>query len=178
MKKLVSLLLVLMMAVSLTAVSANAENYDQVTFAFMTMNALPTEEGRTTVEEAINVIAREKIGVEVTLKIISLADYSSSVSRSLQGGEKIDIFETVYNFANCVGMEMGYDITDLIDEYGAGIKEVMDEDILNVCRVDGRLYAVPVNRPLANNAYFLCRQDILEELGLDLSTVQLPDGSP
>ena len=175
MKKLVSLLLVLMMAISLTAVSASAENYDQVTFAFMTMNALPTEEGLTTVQEAINVIAREKIGVEVTLKVIGLADYSSSVSRSLQGGEKIDVFETVFNFANCVSMEMGYDITDLIQEYGTGIMEVMSEDILDVAKVDGRLYAVPVNRPLANSGYFLCRQDILEALDIDISNVLTPD---
>ena len=39
------------------------------------------------VEEAINVITREKIGVEVTLKPISIGDYSSTVSLGLQAGE-------------------------------------------------------------------------------------------
>ena len=177
MKKLTALLLTALIAISvLGAVPAMAENYDQVTFAYMTMDQIPSDEGLATVQEAINVIAREKIGAEITLKPITLYDYTSSVSRSLQGGEKIDVFQTVYNFANCVSMEMGYDITDLISTCGADILDVMDEDILNVCRVDGRLYAVPVNRALASSGYFVCRKDILDELKIDVTGITSPDG--
>ena len=90
-------------------------DYEQVTFAYATMNNVPTEKGLSSVQDAVNKITREKIGVEVTLKPITLSDYSQSVSRSLQGGEKIDLFQSIYDFSNCVSTGMGLDITELID---------------------------------------------------------------
>ena len=54
-------------SVSGTESGSNADgNYDQVTYAYCTFNNIPTEEDLDTVEEAINGIKREKIGVEVT----------------------------------------------------------------------------------------------------------------
>ena len=44
-----------------------AKSYDQVTFAYATFNNIPTAENLAPVEEAINAITREKIGVEVKL---------------------------------------------------------------------------------------------------------------
>ena len=61
-------------------------NYDQVTYAYCTFNNIPTEEDLDVVEEAINKITREKIGVEVTLQPMAISDYSSKVILALQGG--------------------------------------------------------------------------------------------
>lgn len=152
--------------------SGDGGDYEQVTFAYATMNNVPTEEGLSAVQDAVNEITREKIGVEVTLKPITLSDYSQSVSRSLQGGEKIDLFQSIYDFSNCVSTGMGLDITDLIDEYGSETKDLVGEDWLKACTVDGKLYAVPVYKPAASRGMFLCRQDILEAAGLDLSGVE------
>lgn len=152
--------------------SGNEEDYDQVTFAYATMNNVPTEEGLSAVQDAVNEITREKIGVEVTLKPITLSDYSQSVSRSLQGGEKIDLFQSIYDFSNCVSTGMGLDITDLIDEYGSETKDLVGEDWLKACTVEGKLYAVPAYKPNASRGYFVCRQDILDASGLDLTGVK------
>lgn len=97
-------------------------NYDQVTYAYCTFNNIPTEEDLDVVEEAINKITREKIGVEVTLQPMAISDYSSKVSLALQGGEKIDIFESLGDFNNYVATDMTYELNDLLDEYGRGIK--------------------------------------------------------
>lgn len=147
-------------------------DYEQVTFAYATMNNVPTEEGLSAVEDAVNEVTREKIGVEVTLKPIALADYSQSVSRSLQGGEKIDVFQTIYDFSNCVSTGMGLDISDLIGEYAPETQELIGETWLDACRVDGKLYGVPVYKPVAARGCFLGRKDIIEELKVDLSSVK------
>jgi len=68
---------------------------EKVVYAYATFNNIPTEETLTTVEEAINAITRDKIGVEVELKPIVIWDYSSTVSLALQGGEQIDVFQSL-----------------------------------------------------------------------------------
>lgn len=174
MKKVLSTVLAgaLMASTLLPAATAMADDYEQVTYAFMTLNNIPSEEGLATVQDALNELTREKIGVEVTLKPIGLADYSQSVSRSLQGGEKIDVFQTVYNFANCVSMGMALDMTDLIDEYAPETKEIVGDKFLKATTVDGSLYGVPVYKGYSMFGNFYCRADIAEECGIDVSTIQ------
>lgn len=181
-KKGVGILLAVSMMVSLCACgggesggaasgNSKAGEYEQVTFAYATMNNVPTEENVDTIEEAINEITREKIGVEITLKPITLADYSQSISLSLQAGEKIDIFQSIYDFTNSVGTGMALDITELSKEYAPETVELIGEDWLKATSYEGKLYGFPTYKPVAGYAQFICRQDILQELGLDFSGV-------
>lgn len=149
-----------------------AKSYDQVTFAYATFNNIPTAENLAPVEEAINVITREKIGVEVKLMPISIADYSSKVSLGLQGGEKIDIFESLGNYGTCVAGDMAYDITELVEQYAAGTKEILGDEIMSAARVNGKLYGIPTYKPFALTPMLIYRQDIADELGLDIDSLQ------
>lgn len=183
-KKSIGVLLAASMMISLCACGSNetgdtaaksdggkSGEYEQVTFAYATMNNVPTEANVDTVEEAINEITREKIGVEVTLKPIALADYSQSISLSLQAGEKIDIFQSIYDFTNCVSTGMAMDITDLSREYAPETVELIGDDWLKATSYEGKLYGFPTYKPTAAYAQFVCRQDIVQELGIDFSGV-------
>ena len=86
------------------------KKYDKVVYAYATFNNIPAEKDLDEVEEAINKITRDKINVEVTLKPISIAEYSSKVSLALQGGEKIDIFQSLGDFNTCVSQDMTFQI--------------------------------------------------------------------
>lgn len=157
---------------SSTSTSADGKSYDQVTFAYATFNNIPTAENLAPVEEAINVITREKIGVEVKLMPISIADYSSKVSLGLQGGEKIDIFQSLGNYGTCVAGDMAYDITELVDQYAANTKTTLGDEIMSAARVNGRLYGIPTYKPFALTPMLIYRQDIADELGLNISGLQ------
>lgn len=178
-KKLVSILCLLAVVLSLAACGSKSESasggtasdpaapsYDQVVYAYATFNNIPTTENLAVVEEAINVITREKIGVEVKLMPIGIADYVSKVSLGLQGGEKIDLFQSLGNFGSCVGSDMAYDITELVDKCAADAKAIMGQDFLNACVVNGRLYGMPAYKPFALTPMLVYREDIAEELGL------------
>lgn len=158
-----------------TGYTVSADDYDQVTFAYATFNNIPTEEDLDVVEEAINEITREKIGAEITLRPISIGEYSQKVTLDLQAGEKIDIFQTLGDFNNCVNMGMAYDLTSLIDECGAETKELMGEQWLQACTSDGSLYSIPTYKPIALTPMVIYRQDIADEAGVDMSTVNSPD---
>ena len=86
-------------------------------YAYATFNNIPTEETLASVEEAINAITRDKIGVEVELKPIVIWDYSSTVSLALQGGEQIDVFQSLGDLSTAISTDMCLDITDIIDTF-------------------------------------------------------------
>lgn len=176
MKKTIASLLAAGMAVSmLTACggsgSSSGGEYDQVVYAYATFNNIPTNEALDEVEEAINVITREKIGAEITLKPIAIADYSQSVSLSLQGGEKIDIMESLGDFNNYLSTGMALDISELIDTYAAETKELVGDEWLAACEYNGGLYGIPDYKPMALTPMIIYREDVAEELGLDMSSV-------
>ena len=150
-------------------------DFDQVVYAYATFNNIPAEEDLATVEEAINEITREEIGAEISLKPIFIGDYSSSVSLSLQAGEKIDIIQSVGDFNNCVSTGMALDLTDLLDEYAPESKELMGESWLAACSYDNRIYGLPTYKPIALTPMLVYRQDIADELGLDISAVNSID---
>lgn len=187
MKKVAALAMATAMAVSMAACGGSSStsttstaagdtksdsgNYDQVVYAYATFNNIPSEEDLDVVEEEINKITREKINAEVTLKPISIADYVNKVSLSLQGGEKIDVYQSLGNFGNCVSTDMCYDITDLIDSCAPGTKELLGDKFLDACKVNGKLYGIPTYKPFALTPMIIYRQDIAAELGIDMSTV-------
>lgn len=155
--------------------SKDSGTYDQVVYAYSTFNNIPSEKDLGEVEEAINKITREKIGTEVTLKPIAIADYSSKVSLALQGGEKIDVFQSLGDFNNCVAQDMTYDLTDLLEKEGKATKELVGDQWLAACSTDGKIYGVPTMKPVALTPMFVYRQDLADELGIDISGVNSPE---
>lgn len=155
--------------------SQGGGSYDQVTYAYATFNNIPTEEDLDVVEEAINQITREKIGAEITLMPISIAEYSNKVTLGLQGGEKIDVFQSLGDFGSCIATDMCYDITDLLENYGKETIETIGRDWLDACVSDGKQFGIPTYKPIALTPMIIYRQDIADEMGLDMSQVNSLD---
>lgn len=145
--------------------------YDKVVYAYATFNNIPTTETLDTVEEAINLITREKIGVEVELMPIVIWDYSSQVSLALQGGEKVDVFQSLGDFNSAISSGMALDLTDMIDSYAIESKELIGMDWLAATSQAGRIYGLPTYKPIALTSMVVYRQDIADELGIDMSQV-------
>jgi ABC-type glycerol-3-phosphate transport system substrate-binding protein len=152
-------------------VNADEVSYDKVVYAYATFNNVPSRETLATVEEQINLITREKIGAEVELQPIVIWDYSSQVSLALQGGEKIDVFQSLGDFNTAVSSGMALDITDMIDSDAPESKELIGMDWLAATSKDGRIYGFPTYKPIALTPMIIYRQDIVDEMGLDMSKV-------
>lgn len=151
------------------AASAADGDYAQITYAFVTFNTVPDD--TSDVEEKLNEITREKIGVEVHLMPLSIADYTQQVSLAVQNGE-IDIFHTLGDLGNSIASDMCYDITDMMDTDAKETKELFEEEWLKTTMQDGRLYAIPTLKPFALQPMLLYRKDIAEELGLNMDSVK------
>lgn len=147
------------------------KTYDKVVYAYATFNNIPTEETLATVEEAINAITRDKIGVEVELKPIVIWDYSNTISLALQGGEKIDVFQSLGDLSTAISTDMCLDITDLIDTCAPESKALIGENWLAACTSGGKLYGLPTYKPIALTQMVIYRQDIADALGIDMTQV-------
>lgn len=158
---------------SSTATSSDTKKtYDKIVYEYATFNNIPSTDTLAKVEEAINTITRDKIGVEVELKPIGIADYASSVSLSLQGGEQVDVFESLGDFNTSVSSGKAYDLTDIMDTCAPETKALLGEDILNACVQDGKLYGIPTYKPYALTPMIIYKQDIADALGIDMSKVK------
>ncbi len=175
MKKSKRPFLLLLCAVLTCAVGASAlagaGTYDKVVFAYATFNNIPSEEALSDVEEAINAITREKISAEVELVPIVIWDYSSQVSLALQGGEKLDVFQSLGDFNTAVSTGMCIDITDMLDSLAAESKALIGDAWLAACSHEGRIYGIPTYKPIALTPMVIYRKDIADAIGLDMSAV-------
>ena len=126
-------------AASSAAASKAGGSYDKIVYAYSTFNNIPSAEDLDSVEEAINKITRDKIGVEVTLMPIGITDYSSKVALALQGGEQIDIFESLGNYNSCISTDMAYDLTDILDKDAADTKALIGDVWLQACSKNGKI---------------------------------------
>ncbi len=175
MRKLTRIALATLLVVGLSlgtlSVSTAETTYDKVVYAYATFNNIPTEETLTTVEDAINAITRDKIGVEVELKPIVIWDYASTVSLALQGGEQIDVYQTLGDLNTGISTGMCTDITDLMATCAPETQALIGDKWLAACSYAGRLYGIPTYKPIALTPMLVYRQDIADALGLDMSTV-------
>lgn len=145
--------------------------YEKIVYAYASFNNIPSSDTLDTVEEELNKITRDKIGAEIELMPIAISDYSSSVSLALQGGDQIDLFESLGDFNNAVSSSMAYDLTDIVDDHASDAKRIVGDDLLAACEQNGRLYGIPTYKPYAITPMIIYKQDIADELGIDMSKV-------
>ena len=151
--------------------TADNEDYTKIVYSYWTMDRIPDEDARVSVENAINEITREKIGVEVELMPLAASEQAQKVSLAMASGEQIDIFNTVGELNTYISNNQVYDITDLLPDHAQGAVEQVSEEFLKTTSKDGRIYGIPADKgiALAPNLYY--RKDIADELGLDFSNV-------
>lgn len=148
-----------------------SKDYDKIVYAYATTHTIDSD-NLDIVEEAINAITKEKIGVEVELMPFDIVDYSSSVNLELQSGNKIDVFESLGNFNTFVSGGMSYDLTDILDQYATETQELLGKELLAACEKEGRLYGIPTYRPYALTPMVVYKQEITDELGIDMTKVK------
>lgn len=131
----------------------------------------PADAGK--IEEKINEIAQREVGVNVHLSFYSVSDYYAQIPLMLSGDEQLDCLVTFSDMADS-WMSKGYlqPFTSQMETYGEGIREVLGEEWLAAGQYDGEQYELGVRTDLVEAICFVMRKDIVEECGVDLSSVK------
>ena len=127
------------------------------------------------VEEALNNITRDKIGVEVDIEFYNLANYEEQIGLKMAGNEAMDLVAILGDTGAMARQGELMPIDSLLDQYGQSIKDICG-DLLYYATIDGQNYGVPF---MANKKYvatLICRKDILDECGIDPRSMTTLEG--
>lgn len=122
----------------------------------------------------VNELVQEEMNMNFETVQLSFGDYQQRLNLMLSGGDKLDILPVMGGYANGY-VNSGYlvDMTDLIQEYGQGIIDFMGEDIALSGNIGGVLYGIPANKESNNQSGIVMRKDIVDELGIDVSSIHV-----
>jgi len=171
-KKLLSVLVVLALFVSGVggAVAGGGGDVTELVLMFMTWTGAPAD--TQLVQDAINAITVEKLGIAVDLQIADVGAYPQAVQLALAGGEQVDIFTTILlNYPSLIAQGYLVDLEEngLLSTCGAGIVEAVGQEFIDACRVSGTLYGLPNNRDMAQGrGCAAIATEYLEGIGYDV----------
>lgn len=141
MKRLVSLLLSILLALTMVSCASAGGNVEKVILPYMlTMNAA---EERQLVQDAINAITIDKIGVEVELLCIDFASWGTQINLSLADGG-VDLFNCCFMAPLATQVDNGavVELDELLEKYGQGIVECLG-DYINCGKINAFSMAFP-----------------------------------
>lgn len=144
---------------------------EKVVVTFRTFGSPPKDVAL--VQEEVNKILREKIGVEMELVIIQSGAYMQQMTLMLAGNEKLDCMGATTNiFLAAYNNDQLKPIDGLLEQYGQDILKVIDPMYLKVGKLDGKQYGITTVRDYPREyGGWLMRKDILEKHNIDVSGV-------
>lgn len=153
-------------------VKASENEPTELRMSFICLGGIP--EDIELVEQEINKIAIEKINAKVDFIPLTFGNYMQQYNLMFSSGEKFDLCVVFLNFMFPSLVNKGYlmPLGDLLDEYGKGIKEVVDPVYLKGTTVDGKLYSITTLRDLAGGTGIYMRKDIVEECNIDVDSIK------
>lgn len=134
----------------------------------LTMNAA---EETNLVQDAINDITRDKIGVEVEFLNIDFASWGSQLNLLLTDGG-VDLFNCSFMSPASSYADSGAiaPLDDLLDQYGTGIKDTLG-DYINAGKFNEEIYGVPKVDAYSNRPLVIMDADICDELSIDPKSI-------
>ncbi|NLO84134.1 MAG: ABC transporter substrate-binding protein [Clostridiales bacterium] len=171
MKKLLSLLLVTVLALGLVpGFSAFAqEDPYHITMAYIG-NEQPE---MNKVLAAINELTLKELNMTFDVIQLGFGDYEQKEQLMLAGGDELDILPVFYiNASSFVTNGFLVDMADLIQEHGTGIIESMGEDIATGGAINGFLYGIPANKESASLSGIVMRKDIVDKYEIDVDSIK------
>jgi len=144
-----------------------------IVMAFLNWSGKPA--GVERIEGLMSDYTMEKLGVKVQLEILDIASYSQSMTLMLSSGEHVDIFTPIvlgYTSAINKGYTLDLEEDDLLQTYGSGILDTMNDAYVQACRVGGVLYGLPQQRDMAiGQGGFAIGAEYLDGIGFDYDSL-------
>ncbi|MFP4975825.1 ABC transporter substrate-binding protein [Paenibacillus sp. CN-4] len=134
----------------------------------------PSQKDLPMVQEEINKYLEEKINASLEIEMIDWGDYSQRMQVITSSGENYDIaFTSSWAFDYLPNAAKGAfkPLNELLDQYGQGIKDVLDPRFLEGTKVNGVNYGIPANKELAQQFVWRFNKKYLDKYKLDISNV-------
>ena len=175
MKKIASLILVLAMCLALFAGCTGNKNGDYVTLEYwFPVSGMPPADLKQ-VNEYINTITREKIGVEVALKPIEVNSYENQMAIKINAADEFDICFTAEwcnSYIQNARKGAYLPLDDMLQEYAPNIYNSVSKDLWDLATINGNIYGVVNQQIQPRQGGVVVRKDMADAYGLDVSSIK------
>ena len=175
MKKLVCLILALGMLLSLCVGCKQQGDDEIVTLEYwFPISGMPPADLKE-VNEYINTITREKIGVEVELKTIEVNSYESQMAIKINAADEFDICFTAEwcnSYIQNARKGAYLPIEDMLEEYAPNIYSSVSEELWDLATVNDHIYGVVNQQIQPRQGGVVVRKDMADAFGLDVSSIK------
>ena len=142
-----------------------------VTLDVVTMASGKEESGIAMVQDAMNELLEEKLNCNVTLTFIPFGNYAEQTTLMLSSGEGADLLPVyMIPLPTCANAGQIIPLDELLDQYGAGIKEQIG-DYIECGRVGDAIYGITTGRDLASTQGFCMKKDIADKYEIDYANI-------
>jgi len=144
---------------------------EEITVAFPMISTLLNE--IPVIEEGINKITQAKINTKVKLRAISSGEWAQQINLMFTGSDSIDLMYVNGSlYPGMVSKNQLVKLDELLDQYGAGIKEAVGADYIKVPIINGATYGVPSIRDLATSFGIIMRKDLVDKYKIDMNAIE------
>lgn len=151
--------------------ASDAGEYVPVTYTYAG-SGIPADLQK--VQDALNEIMHEKIGVHLTLEPIDFGAYNDKMQLRLASGEACDIIFTapwINSYTNNVANGVLLELDDLLQTEAPGLWASMPATTWDAARIKGNIYGV-INQQIFPKPWGVhVRTDLLEKYNFSLDTV-------
>ena len=154
----------------------DGKNTEVVTLKYYWPGSMSDEDIKGTQDE-LNEYLEEKIGCNVKLVPLDQGAWNQKAPLMLSSGEELDVMFSA-NWASYTiqaGQNSYLELSELLDKYGQDIKKNLPEEWLEAAKVNGKLYAIPTVKDIAQGYGMYMDKQILAEAGLkveDIKTIE------
>ena len=156
--------------------SSGTESKDPVHLVMNLMTFIGAPADTQAVQDAMNVITKERYNIEVELQISDISSYKQALTLALSSGEQLDIIQTItagYNTLAQQGFLMDLEENGLMEQFGTGVVPAIGQSYVDACRIDGVLYGLPNGRDMAQGrGCAAIGTQYLEGIGYEVDTTK------
>ncbi len=156
-----------------TGGSAADTEITTVKISYPVIMVVPSADGTKQVQDSINSYLEQKgEDVRVTLEPIDVSTYGNQLDMALAGGEGVDIYCPFTGLTEAIATNQVVPLNDYLDKELKDTVALMGEEWLKPSTYNGNVYAIPCYKGVVLEPYFICRKDIVDELGFDMDSIQ------
>jgi len=150
---------------SSTPSAPTVDTSERVDLVFYVMGDPPVDE--QVVEDALNAKLLEKVNATVDFQFSTWTDWAQKYGLQLTtGGADLIYVANWNNYGTYASSGAFLPLEDLLQQYGQDLLRIVDEGLLNQCKVDGTLYAIPNTWPEYTVNGVNYREDLREKYNL------------
>ncbi|MGG1519315.1 ABC transporter substrate-binding protein [Paenibacillus oryzisoli] len=126
------------------------------------------------VEEEMNKQLKDKINATVKINAVDWGNWAQKINLMSASGEPFDLLFTAGwdNFSGNVAKGAFLDLTPLIDKYAKETKAQMNPLLLSGTAVNGKNYAIPVEKEMAQEFGVVLNKDLVDKYKFDITKIK------